>query len=131
MISVCKRCLDRGSSRFKRKKASSFEFLLLTFSRASSSQPSSKTTFCKPNSCTGNLSTECDVLQRKRKNVPGSLHCRNISCTEIVVYLVVAPLLSDVNISAILTLVNVLVQILDCNNGHKHFNIHVAVVLLA
>ena len=125
-MSVYKRCLARGSSWFRRKNASSLEFPLLAFSRVSSSWPSSKSTFCKPDSWTGNLSTEWDILHGKCKNVPGSLHCRNICCAEIVVYLVVMPLLSDVNISAGMTFVNVLIQILECSNGQTCFNIYVS-----
>ena len=41
------------------------------------------------------------------------------------------PLLSDIDISAVMTFVDILKQILDCSNSQTHFKIYVADVLLA
>lgn len=72
-----------------------------------------------------------DMLRQKWRNAPGSLHCSDISLTEIVVYPFVKPLLFDGNIRAVTNFVNILIQILDCSNSQRHFNIYEEVVLLA
>ena len=71
------------------------------------------------------------MLHQKRKNAPGSLHCSDISLPEIAVYPFMMPLLSDANITTVMTFVNILIQILDGSNGQTHFNVYVAVVFLA
>ena len=41
------------------------------------------------------------------------------------------PLLSDIDISAVMTFADILKQILDCSSSQTHFKIYVADVLLA
>ena len=59
------------------------------------------------------------------------LQVASMAETYLVHYFMVMPLLFDANISAVMTFVNILVQILDCSNGQTRFNIYVAVVILA